>query len=217
MMCTLAALRLAEPFDLLGRLSFILAFVGAEGGVGAVVRDLQDVPEQPVVTAVPLRRGHDLLDEVVVDVGHEQRTGVAAALQERRLKHHAVLIAVDDLVLVLPPAERAVNEKLGPLRSRTREAGHKLPASVMRCARNSRDRPLASSQSLSSPGARRPECPRPSSAGAALLAGRCGRCPRMPSSRIAAAGHPELLDLDAAVALILRAWSSQKKSPEPQQ
>ena len=52
--------------------------------------------------------------------------GLAGALQEGRLKHEAVLVAVNDLVVVLSPAERAVDEKLRPLWPKDREARYEL-------------------------------------------------------------------------------------------
>ncbi len=69
---------------------------------------------------------HDLLDRLVVDVGHEERAGLAGAFQESRLEDDAVLVAIDDLVVVLPPAERAVDEELHALRPKDRIARHEL-------------------------------------------------------------------------------------------
>jgi hypothetical protein len=91
-----------------------------------MVRDLEDVPQQPVFVFVALAGLHDLLDRLVIDVRHEERAGLAAALQEGCLKDDAVLVAIDNLIVVLPPAERAVDEELHPLRPGNREAGDKL-------------------------------------------------------------------------------------------
>ena len=81
------------------------------------MRDLEDVPQETILVAVPPGRGHDLVDRFVVDIGHEQRVGLAAAFEERRLQDHAVLVAVDKFGRVLAPREWAMDEEFNALRA----------------------------------------------------------------------------------------------------
>ncbi len=88
--------------------------------------NLEDVPQQPIMIAVALGRNHDLVDRIVVDVRHEEGVSLASPFQEGRLEYDAVLVAVDDLALVLMPSEGAVDEELDALGAEHREARHVL-------------------------------------------------------------------------------------------
>jgi hypothetical protein len=140
----------------------------------------------------------------MVDVRHEQRAGVAQTLAEGRLEHDAVGVALNDLLLVQTPAEWAMDEELDALWAVEREArdilagiGDQMPARL--------DGQIVGGEPVFE------HVGAGEDADAVTLAEPITRF--LPDDARAvfhtflangSSGHPQFLDLDAAVALVLR-------------
>ena len=83
-------LRLAQPLHVLSGLCFINSLLRSYRQVGAVMRDLEHIPQKPALVLVSLCGLDDLIDRFMVDVRHEQDSRLALPLQEGGLKNHAI-------------------------------------------------------------------------------------------------------------------------------
>jgi len=105
-------LRLEQPLHVGHSFRFVRSALGTEREIGAVVRELHEIPEQAIVIALLAGDLHDRGEALVIHVRAKEQIAVVPSFAEGDLHEDRVAVTVDDSSVVLTITERAVNEEL---------------------------------------------------------------------------------------------------------